>query len=148
MKTVCMTTAFGRLFISEEKGCIVKIGLNPMELTEGSELLQEAVKQLNEYLEGTRKIFNLPLAIEGTEFQKSVYRAIEQIEYGECVSYKRLAEMAGYPRALRAVGTACGSNPLAIVIGCHRVIRSDGSLGQYAYGSEMKKFLIDLEKGR
>ena len=71
---------------------------------------------------------------------------MEEIEYGTCISYQKLAEMAGFSKAVRAVGTACGHNPIGIVIPCHRVIRSDGKTGNYAWGTEMKQFLIDLEK--
>jgi methylated-DNA-[protein]-cysteine S-methyltransferase len=118
-----------------------------MPVTESSKVLEDCKRQLMEYFNHQRRQFDVPMAMCGTEFQKAVWSAMQKIEYGTCVSYKKLAEMAGYPGAMRAAGTACGLNPIAIVVPCHRVIKSDGSTGNYAWGSEMKQILIDLEKG-
>ena len=146
MKTICVSLPFGTVYVSEENGWIVKISCAVSELSEASELLKEAEKQLIEYSEGIRKEFDLPLKLKGTQFQMAVWNAMQKIEYGTCVSYRKLAQMAGFPDAVRAVGTACGKNPIAVVVPCHRVIKSDGKTGNYAWGEEMKQFLIDLEK--
>lgn len=138
----------GKLYLSAEDGKIVRISCVEAEVSESCEVLEVCRMQMEEYFEKKRRSFDLPLAFEGTDFQKAVWKAMMQIEYGKVVSYAQLAQMAGYPKALRALGTACGHNPIGIVIPCHRVIRSDGSTGNYAWGSEMKQFLIDLEKER
>ncbi len=106
----------------------------------------ECKRQLEEYLNGTRKTFDVKHYYRGTEFQEKVWKALATIPYGETVSYKQIAEMIGSPKAVRAVGNACNSNPLAILIPCHRVISSDGSLSSYAGGPEIKKMLLELEK--
>jgi methylated-DNA-[protein]-cysteine S-methyltransferase len=105
----------------------------------------EAVDQLNSYFAGQRKIFELQLALSGTEFQKKVWAALRKIPYGETVSYKELAARVGSPKAVRAVGTANGANPIPIIIPCHRIIGNDGSLTGFGGGLPMKKRLLELE---
>ena len=107
---------------------------------------EECVRQLAQYFDGKRKVFDLPLEISGTSFQKRVYNALVRIPYGSTVSYRKLAALAGNQRACRAVGQAVHRNPLLIVVPCHRVIASDGSLGGFALGSEIKKYLLKLER--
>lgn len=109
-------------------------------------LLREAEKQLGEYFAGTRREFHLPLSLRGTPFQLSVWAALQKIPFGETRSYGQLAAMIGRPRACRAVGMANHANPVMIVVPCHRVIGSDGSLTGYGGGLEMKRFLLDLEQ--
>jgi len=104
-------------------------------------------RQLAEYFAGTRKAFDLPMAPRGTEFQKRVWSELVRVPYGETVSYAELAKRAGSPGAARAVGRANATNPIAIVVPCHRVIGADGSLTGYAYGVELKRGLLDLERG-
>lgn len=145
-KTIQVDSPVGMLYVSEENHQIVRISRIKEKLNGDSELLEKCRLQLNEYFAGKRKQFDLPLSFAGTEFQISVWKAMQKIEYGTCVSYQMLAEMAGVPKAVRAVGTACGHNPIGIVIPCHRVIRSDHTIGQYAWGTKMKQFLIELER--
>lgn len=109
------------------------------------EVLEDAVYQLREYFKGTRKEFSLTLNPEGTEFQKNVWRALERIPYGKTVSYLELSKTLGDPKAIRAVASANGKNPLWIVVPCHRVIGSDGSLIGYAGGLHRKKWLLEHE---
>jgi methylated-DNA-[protein]-cysteine S-methyltransferase len=109
-------------------------------------LLEESGKQLKEYLAGQRKIFNLPLLFDGTEFQMKVWSALFTIPYGETRSYRQVAAIFGRPRAARAVGFANNLNPLPILIPCHRVIGANGELTGYVAGTEIKKHLLDLEK--
>ena len=106
----------------------------------------EAVRQLREYFEGKRSGFDLPLAPEGTAFQRTVWRALQDIPYGATISYGELARRVGNPKASRAVGSANGANPLPIVIPCHRVIAGDGSLGGFGGGLPVKQALLDLER--
>ncbi len=101
--------------------------------------------QLKEYFAGNRKKFNVPLDIEGTDFQKKVWNELQKIPYGKTISYKSLSEKLGDVKAIRAVGKANGLNPIAIIIPCHRVIGADGSLVGYAGGLAIKEKLLHLE---
>jgi methylated-DNA-[protein]-cysteine S-methyltransferase len=109
-------------------------------------VIRQAIIQLSEYFAGKRRSFDLPLFVKGTEFQEKVWDALLQLPYGKTVSYAEVAKIIRHPKAYRAVGSANGKNPVAIVIPCHRVIASDGTLGGYAYGLDIKKQLLDLEK--
>jgi methylated-DNA-[protein]-cysteine S-methyltransferase len=102
--------------------------------------------QLRAYFKGELKQFDLPLAPVGTAFQLKVWQALRAIPYGALASYKRIAEAVGNPRAVRAVGAANGRNPIPIIIPCHRVVGSDGSLTGFGGGLETKRRLIDLER--
>jgi methylated-DNA-[protein]-cysteine S-methyltransferase len=119
-------------------------GLEP-EMPDNA-IIQQTCKQLDEYFAGKRKIFDLPLSPVGTPFQQKVWKALQQIPYGETISYAQLAQSVDNPKACRAVGSANGKNPVAIIIPCHRVINTGGKLGGYAYGLEIKKQLLDLEQ--
>ncbi len=107
--------------------------------------LEEAVCQLEEYFAGERTEFDLPLEVAGTHFQRDVWFALSEIPYGKTVSYGELAEMVGRPKAFRAVGQANGSNPIPIVLPCHRVVASGGRIGGYGGGLPMKRRLLALE---
>lgn len=105
------------------------------------------IEQLLAYLHGQLRTFHCPLDLIGTPFQKKVWQALQGIPYGALVSYRDIAAAIGMPHAYRAVGNANGRNPVPIIIPCHRVIASDGSLGGYSAGLELKKKLIALERG-
>ena len=107
--------------------------------------LAECARQVAEYLEGKRRAFDLPLAPEGSEFQRRVWIEIARIPYGETVSYAQLARRSGAPGAARAAGAATGRNPLSIIVPCHRVVGTDGSLTGYAGGIERKTRLLEIE---
>jgi len=107
----------------------------------------DVIGQLNEYFAGTRTEFDLKLAPSGTPFQRAVLEALQQIPYGETRSYGEIAARVGRPTAVRAVGAANGRNPLPIIIPCHRVIGSNGSLTGFGGGLPTKRFLLDLERG-
>lgn len=111
-----------------------------------TEVLSEAAGQVNEYLSGKRREFDLQLSYGGSEFRVAVLDALRGIPYGEVRTYAEIAEAVGSPRAFRAVGTACAENPLAIIIPCHRVVPSSGGIGSYAGGSALKKRLLDHER--
>jgi methylated-DNA-[protein]-cysteine S-methyltransferase len=108
---------------------------------------REAIDQLNAYFAGERRRFDLPLAPEGTPFQREVWSALTTIPYGETVSYGELARQLGKPAATRAVGAANGRNPIPIIIPCHRVIGADGSLTGFGGGLAVKRALLALEAG-
>lgn len=110
------------------------------------QILAKTVLQLREYFAGKRTEFDLPLDVEGTEFQKKVWTQLARIPYGKTVSYRDVARKIKNEKAVRAVGTANGRNPLSIVVPCHRVIAADGTLGGYAGGLPVKTRLLALEK--
>ena len=115
---------------------------------EGSHpLLTELEAQLEEYFQGSRRGFDLPLVLAGTEFQERVWRALLRIPYGGTISYAELARRVGSRGGSRAVGGANGANRIAIVVPCHRVVQANGDLGGYGGGSSRKRRLLDLEAG-
>ncbi len=140
--------------LASSKG-IKKIFLNPTkettELTSATKLRSDdpylfgIFSQLEEYFAGTRKIFDVLLDADGTDFQKKVWEELKKIPYGKTISYKSLAEKLGDVKSIRAVGKANAQNPIAIIIPCHRVIGSDGSLTGYAGGLDIKEKLLHLE---
>jgi methylated-DNA-[protein]-cysteine S-methyltransferase len=109
-------------------------------------LLGESVRQLEEYFRGSRQEFDLPLRPRGTPFQMAAWQVLREIPYGETINYARQAERAGSPKGSRAVGSANGRNPIAIVIPCHRVIGADGSLTGFGGGIDTKRWLLDHEQ--
>jgi methylated-DNA-[protein]-cysteine S-methyltransferase len=106
-----------------------------------------AARQLDEYFAGKRKCFDLPLSLHGTAFQRKVWAALCAIGFGETRSYAAIAVAVGSPKAVRAVGSANGRNPVGIIVPCHRVIGSSGALTGYAGGMERKRALLALEQG-
>ena len=113
--------------------------------TKANRHAERAVRQLREYFAGKRRRFDVPLHLEGTAFQERAWAVMRKIPYGATISYAQQAKQIGKPRATRAVGTANGANPIPIIVPCHRVVASDGSLGGYALGLTMKRRLLALE---
>lgn len=111
-----------------------------------SPIIIEAKRQLDDYFNKKLKIFSLPLNPSGTPFMLTIWKLLQEIPYGEIITYKELAQKAGNPKAARAVGLANNKNPIPIIIPCHRVIGSNGSLTGFRGGLDMKKKLLDLEK--
>lgn len=109
-------------------------------------VIHQAIRQLREYFSGSRKRFNVPIRLTGTAFQKKAWGALRQVPYGETISYQVQASAIGSLKAFRAVGSANGKNPIAIIVPCHRVIASNGKLSGYAGGSKIKARLLRLEK--
>jgi methylated-DNA-[protein]-cysteine S-methyltransferase len=112
---------------------------------DGLAVIRSTTAQLDEYFAGKREAFNLPLAPQGTVFQREVWRALTALRFGEIVSYGQLAQRIGKPKAVRAVGAANGRNPISIVVPCHRVIGATGALTGYAGGLARKEALLRLE---
>jgi methylated-DNA-[protein]-cysteine S-methyltransferase len=107
--------------------------------------LMEAAEQIQAYLNGERRDFDVPLAMQGTSFQLEVWNELRRIPYGQTISYRELANRVRRPKACRAVGAANGKNPLCLIVPCHRVIASNASLGGYSGGLERKSWLLQLE---
>ncbi|MBE0431260.1 MAG: methylated-DNA--[protein]-cysteine S-methyltransferase [Dehalococcoidia bacterium] len=110
------------------------------------EILQETRRQLDEYLIGVRKEFDIPLLLVGTDFQRSVWNALLQVPYGGTASYLQIARAIGREKAVRAVGNACGANPIAVIVPCHRIVGSGGRLGGYGGGLPLKERLLRMEQ--
>ena len=137
--------------IAECGGCITKLCFEsesvPMEAESPEpEVVREAFRQLNAYLEGELRVFSLPLALSGTLFMQQVWNILGLIPYGTTATYRDVATAAGNPKAVRAVGMACHRTPLPIVIPCHRVIGSNGTLTGYRGGLALKMALLELER--
>jgi len=141
----------GRVGIVDQDGFIVELLFVNSKRSDDykeveTKLIKNAYSQLDEYFKGTRKTFDLPLNPNGTIFQKKVWNALLEVNYGELKSYKDVAVSIGNQKACRAVGLANNKNPIPIIIPCHRIIGSNGKLVGYALGLDMKQSLIDLEK--
>ncbi len=145
-----MDSPIGGLRIHAMAGLITAIdfdAVKPRKERMPDALLDEAEAQLSAYFAGELKDFDLPLASEGSEFQKKVWAELQRIPYGETASYGDIARRLGYePVISRAVGAANGANPIPIIVPCHRVVGSNGTLTGYAGGLERKKALLDLEQ--
>lgn len=139
---------FGFFRIVEEEDAVVAIDVvkERQEEERPSEVTDWAARELHEYLEGERRAFTFPYRLVGTPFRLQVWKELEKVPYGEMTTYKRLAEAIGRPGAYHAVGGAVGANPLGIVVPCHRVIGTNGSLTGYAWGLPMKEALLELER--
>ncbi len=116
------------------------------DVNQAQEILLKVRQQLEEYFAGRRHQFDVPLAPKGTEFQKQVWQALINTQHGETLSYGDIANNIHRPKAVRAVGAANATNRIAVIIPCHRIIGKSGKLTGYAYGLEMKRFLLDLER--
>ncbi|CUL04028.1 O6-alkylguanine DNA alkyltransferase [Listeria monocytogenes] len=145
----------GNLFITIDEKWIRNISYDEpknWELLEGTiiekELFQALTIQLDDYFEGKREHFDLPVLLKGTDFQQKVWQALSEIPYGVVVSYKDIAISAGSPKAVQAVGQANRANPIPIIIPCHRCVKSNGELGGYNGADvDKKQYLLALEKG-
>jgi methylated-DNA-[protein]-cysteine S-methyltransferase len=144
-----LQTPIGLVWVEGDAKVVRRIGFAgdppPPAGDDDAPAVDRAVDQLEAYFAGERTSFDLPLAPEGTPFQRRVWDALQTIPYGATVSYRDIAERIGAPKAVRAVGAANGRNPLPIVVPCHRVIGSDGSLTGFAGGLDTKRRLLALE---
>ena len=140
----------GMIALAAQDGVLVRLYLPdspiPRLMPHKTPLMEQAEKQLMEYFRGERKEFDLPVAPEGTPFQKRVWQALEEIPYGQVCSYGDIARRIDCPKGFRAVGMANNRNPLPILIPCHRVVGSRGQLVGYTGGLELKQQLLELEK--
>ncbi len=139
-------TKIGKIYISADENSVLAISLNKPDYCEKeTPLIKKAFQELDEYFSGKRKTFDLPLKLNGTEFQQKIWKELIKIPYGKTISYKELAKRAGNEKACRAAGMANNKNKIMIVIPCHRVVGSNGDLTGYAGGLKVKKQLLDLE---
>jgi methylated-DNA-[protein]-cysteine S-methyltransferase len=157
-----MDSAVGRLLIASSDRGLLRIeflqngvgeAISRLEraypgetLVEDLAMNRDVLNQLQEYFQGRRRVFTLPLELRGTEFQRSVWDAVAGVPYGQTRSYVDIANKLGKPKACRAVGAANGANPIPIVIPCHRIIGSDGSMTGFGGGIPIKEKLLALEK--
>ena len=123
--------------LADREGRTVRVG--------GNGPASRAAAQILEYLSGARRRFDVPVVVDGTAFQRDVWRALARIGYGRTITYGDLAARAGHPGASRAVGSACGMNPVPILVPCHRVIASGGRIGGFSGGLEIKTMLLGME---
>lgn len=156
MNYLYLETSIGKLLIAGDHAAVSYIGFPKNGVAQEPEIgwtagssgpIQEAARQLREYFAGQRTNFDLPLAPDGTDFQKKVWRQLQDIPYGETISYGELAARVGNVKASRAVGAANGKNPIPIVIPCHRVIGANGKLTGFGGGLPVKEKLLALERG-
>lgn len=148
MKFTFIESPVSRLVVARDEEGITSISFHGEprdEWTLDDGAFDDVREQLDAYFAGKLRVFDLPLAPRGTPFQMDVWRALQEIPYGETRSYAQLARVIGRPDAVRAVGAANGANPLPIVVPCHRVIGSNGSLTGFGGGLNAKRFLLDLE---
>ena len=131
---------------TDDRGRLTQIHFGERELAGGN--CDAVVTQLREYFAGVRKTFDVELAPKGTPFQLDVWKALCEIPYGDTITYAELARRIGRPAAIRAVGAANGANPIPVIIPCHRVIGSNGSLTGFGGGLPTKRALLELEKGQ
>ena len=149
MNAIDMKSPVGKLTLVEDGGALAGVYLETYEAPSAerrsSPLLENVRAQLNEYFAGKREAFDVPLEPRGTDFQRAVWKALTKIPFGEVRSYADIAMAVGKPKAVRAVGAANGANPIALIIPCHRVIGSNGSLIGYGGGLPRKKWLLAHE---
>jgi O-6-methylguanine DNA methyltransferase len=124
-----------------------KVNAGTTQLQESKPALAPYLRELDDYFAGEQRAFSLPLDLRGTEFQLACWHALLEIPYGETRSYRDIAQAIGHPHAYRAVGLSNNRNPVAIVVPCHRVIASSGSLCGYGGGLDIKRKLLELEQG-
>ena len=158
LNSIVIDSPMGKLTIAATASGIAAIGFGTEDFNSlatklkltlsntSTPLLENCVKQLEEYFTGKRRSFSLPMHLVGTEFQQKVWHALMSIPYGETISYKEESQRVGNEKAIRAVAQANGANPLPIVIPCHRVINANGNLGGYSSGVDKKQFLLNLER--
>jgi O-6-methylguanine DNA methyltransferase len=146
--TVQTSSPLGDLHLYAIHDHLLHLAFSPLDLdaeTRNLAILEKTKKELNDYFKGNLRQFTIPLHPAGTPFQQRAWNALLKIPYGETRSYQQQAQLIRLPKATRAIGSANGRNPIPIIIPCHRVIRSDGTLGGYSGGIGIKKKLLALE---
>lgn len=140
-----MNSPMGKITLQSEDGKLFALDFGEYLQHNPEEVLYEAEKQLTEYFIGKRTVFELPLQMTGTAFQKDVWSALLKIPYGKCVSYADVARLSGHNKAFQAVGSAVGRNPIPIIVPCHRVVNANGEIGGFSCGLHIKRALMDIE---
>ena len=145
----CFSSPIGVVRLTEADGFITRIELTDAAdavHTSPTPLLHESAQQILAFLDGKRQQLDFPIRMVGTPFQQRVWHALQQIPYGTTRTYGEIAAAIGNPRASRAVGMACNKNPLPFIVPCHRVVGANGKLTGFAYGTDAKQWLLELEK--
>jgi methylated-DNA-[protein]-cysteine S-methyltransferase len=145
LKDVMIQTPLGAASLQANGASIYHLQIDDASSARKSTAHAMAQQELDAYFAGTLRQFKTPLILKGTPFQQAVWAAVQQIPYGQTRSYADIARAIGRPKAVRAVGTAIGANPVWIMVPCHRVIQSNGGLGGYAGGIERKRWLLEHE---
>lgn len=147
----CTYTSIGMMYVLERDGAIIECGLGcPSSGTvfqKETPLISQTFKEIHQYLNGQLKRFSVPIKLNGTLFQQSVWESLREIPYGETRAYSEVAYHINKPKASRAVGQACNKNPILLIVPCHRVIGKDHALVGFGHDIELKSQLLDLEKG-
>lgn len=150
-RQISIETPIGVLYIVLSGGCVVRISTEqcdsvPLSAVDGSGLCSMVATRIDEYMCGSRRVFDFPVAYRGgSDFRHRVWDELRRIPYGKTLSYGEVAARIGSPGASRAVGMACNANPLLLVVPCHRVLGAGGSLTGFACGLDKKRFLLELE---
>jgi methylated-DNA-[protein]-cysteine S-methyltransferase len=140
-------TPLGKLYIKASDQAILSVSYNKEHTTtKPNHLTKKCVQQLDEYFRGKRKTFDLPIHFDGTDFQVSAWKALLDVPFGATSTYLKQAQSISNPRAVRAIGGANGKNKISIIVPCHRIIGSDGSLTGYGGGLDRKKWLLEHEQ--
>jgi methylated-DNA-[protein]-cysteine S-methyltransferase len=142
-----ISSPFGNILLESREGCLSRLQFT-QEQTDGEildQVLLSAKEQLEEYFAGKRKNFDMPIGLGGTDFQRKVWMEVAKIPFGQTMTYMKLSQKLSNPAAIRAVGAAIGANPILVILPCHRILGSDGSLTGYAGGLDIKKALLELE---
>ncbi|MBN3583708.1 methylated-DNA--[protein]-cysteine S-methyltransferase [Algoriphagus aestuarii] len=142
-----ITSTLGNMLIELEDGKLVRLQFTEDPVSEEplEGMVADVKNQLEEYFSGKRKVFDLALELKGTDFQKSVWEAVNEIPFGQTTTYMKLSQKLGNPAAIRAVGAAIGANPVLVILPCHRIIGTNGQLTGYAGGLKIKQALLELE---
>ena len=145
--THAFNTPIGAVRLTEEDDSIIRIGLTDAALPSSAPipLLREVEHQITAFLRGERRQLDFPIRMVGTPFQQRVWQALQQIPYGATRTYGEIATAIGNLRASRAVGMACNKNPLLLIVPCHRVVGANGKLVGFAYGTEAKRWLLEVD---
>ena len=142
-----ISSPFGNILLESREVCLSRVLFTEEQLDDEifDQVLLSAKQQLDEYFVGKRKIFDVPIGLGGTDFQRKVWLEVAKIPFGQTTTYMKLSQKLGNPAAIRAVGAAIGANPILVILPCHRILGSDGSLTGYAGGLDRKKTLLELE---
>ncbi len=142
-----ISSPFGNILLESREGCLSFLQFTEEQINGEifDQVLLSAKQQLDEYFAGKRQVFDMPIGLGGTDFQRKVWMEVAKIPFGKTTTYMKLSQKLGNPAAIRAVGAAIGANPILLILPCHRILGSDGSLTGYAGGLDRKKALLELE---
>lgn len=142
-----ISSPIGNIRISSKEGCLSELTFTDDDPDEVilDQVLLSTRQQLEEYFQGKRKNFDMPIGLGGTDFQRRVWMEVANIPFGQTTTYMKISQKLGNPAAIRAVGAAIGANPILVILPCHRVLGSDGNLTGYAGGLNKKKALLEME---